>query len=80
MFHVETIGDGSLNPVYHRQIQLKEDDNELKKGVTSRMLTSKFDERVRREMEYSSRGDVIRSGMCFKEKREDYNRDIYIYI
>lgn len=43
------------------------------------MLTSKFDERVRREMEYSSRGDVIRSRMCFKEKREDYNRDIYIY-
>lgn len=36
-----------LNPVYHRQIQLKEDDNELKKRVTSRMLTSKFDERDR---------------------------------
>lgn len=56
---METIGDDSLNPVYHRQIQLKEDDNELKKRVTSRMLTSKFDERGR-DIEYSSRRDVIR--------------------
>lgn len=77
----ETIGDASLNPVYHRQIQLKEDDNELKKRVTSRMLTSKFDERGR-EIEYIVRDEMLLEAECILRIKRNAKViiEIYIYI